>query len=78
MTAAGKGGAARASRSGTRLSYADRVARGQRRIEVWLPADVAEMLDEICESGGYSRPEMVEQMIRSDHATLPRKRLNTR
>lgn len=66
----GKGGASRASRSGTRLSYADRVARGQRRLEVWLPEEVAAMLDELVESSGYARPELIEEMIRSDYATL--------
>jgi hypothetical protein len=70
VTTAGKGGASRASRSGTRWTHADRVARGQRYLQVWLPAEVAEMLDELVETSGYSRPELVEQMIRDDHASL--------
>lgn len=74
MTAAGKGGAARASRSGTRLSYADRVAAGQRRLEVWLSAETAAKLDELVESSGYTRPELLESMIELDHASLVKAR----
>lgn len=74
MNTTGKGGAARASRSGRRLSYAERVELGQRRLEAWLPAETMVQLDEICEVSGYSRPEIVATMIEMDHATRKQSR----
>lgn len=52
------------------LTDAQRRANGQSRLVVWLPAATVTKLDDICAESGYSRADMVETMIETDHETL--------
>jgi hypothetical protein len=66
--AAGKGGAARSSRSGTRWTGTDRQIRGQKRLQVWLPEHLLERLDEMADHLGYSRTELLAIVLTCEYS----------
>lgn len=45
------------------VTNASRRERGLRRLEVWLPEFVIAQLDEICDECGWSRAEIIRDMI---------------
>jgi metal-responsive CopG/Arc/MetJ family transcriptional regulator len=45
------------------VTNASRVARGLRRLTVWLPDWVLEQLDEQCDECGWSRAEVIRDLI---------------
>lgn len=54
------------------VTNASRRERGLRRLEVWLPDWVVERLDEICNECGWSRAEVVRDMITSESESAAR------
>lgn len=54
----------KARTSGPALTHADHLARGEKRLAVWLPAETLALLDAECERSGFSRPELVDEVLR--------------
>jgi hypothetical protein len=48
---------------GSQVTNASRRERGLRRLEVWIPAAALQQLDAICEESGWSRAEIIQDMI---------------
>lgn len=45
------------------VSNKSRQARGLRRIAIWIDVDVLDQLDAICDETGWSRAEIIRDMI---------------
>lgn len=52
------------SRSGSQVTHAEHLARGEKKLAGWLPGGTLDLLDAECERSGFSRMALLDEVIR--------------